>query len=141
MTKDAGLDLLKAVRAALIADAYISSTVSARVFSSWANVATAPFIRMRIGRSERFEIEGETSSGDGSETEFSLHIFAAEEAPNVCRRLAGRVRDVLQDNDITLDDSNTIALQYRDTIPLGSDPDDPSLQMAVVRFVAMTTSK
>ena len=138
MSADAGLDLFAAVRAALIGDAFINGKVVGRVFSSWGNQeAPHPLIRMSLGRAERFEIDG---GNDGSETDISVHVFTTEDAPVVCRQIASKVRDVLQDAPLVLTGSETVAFQYRDTIPL-TDPDSPSLQMSVVRFRAMTTSK
>lgn len=141
MSLDAGLDLFAAVRAALIADGYINGQVAGRVFSSWANQdVSPPLIRMSLGRSERFEIDGTTDSGDGSETPISVHVFTVEEAPIVCRQIASKVRDALQDSDPALTGSNTVAFQFRDILQI-ADPESPSLQMAVVRFNAMTTTK
>jgi hypothetical protein len=137
---DAGLDLFKAVRAALVGDATVNGFVVGRVFSSWANAAAPPLIRMSLGRAERFEIDTADGPADGSETPISIHIFAKEDAPDVSRRVAARVRIVLQDAPMALDTSHTVAFQYRDTIQI-QDGDDPALQMAVVRFTALTTAK
>lgn len=141
MTADAGLDLFKAVKAALVGDATVNGLVAGRVFSSWGNQdAIAPLIRMNLGRTERFEMDTVGGSADGSETTFGVHIFTKEDAPIVCRQLASRVRDVLQDASLVLTGSDTVAFQFRDIVQL-PDPDDPALQMAVVRFQAMTTAK
>lgn len=138
MSKDAALDLLAAVRAALVADTYVQSKVNGRVFSSWGNQeVSTPLIRMSIGLTKQFEMD---SAGDGSETPISVHVFTTEDAPIVCRQIASKVRDVLQDSDPALTGSNSVAFQFRDIIQT-TDPDSPSLQMAIVRFVAMTTAK
>lgn len=137
---DAGLDLFKAVRAALIGDAAINGLVAGRIFSSWANTAATPLIRMSLGKAERFEIDTTDGPADGAETSISVHVFAKEDAPDASRRIASRVRAVLQDAPLALDNSHTVAVQYRDTIQI-QDGDDPSLQMAVVRFTAITTAK
>lgn len=141
MSLDAGLDLFAAVRAALIADGYINGQVAGRVFSSWANQdVSPPLIRMSLGRSERFEIDGPNGTLDGSETDFSVHVFTSEDAPIVCRQIASKVRDVLQDSTPTMTGSEVVAFQYRDTNQF-SDPDDPLLQIGVVRFRVQTTAK
>ena len=138
MSADAGLDLFAAVRAAMVGDTFINSKVVGRVFSSWGNQeAATPLIRMSLGRSEQFEMDG---AGDGSETDISVHVFTTEDAPIVCRQIASKVRDVLQDADLTLTGSHTFDFQFRDIIQL-TDADSPSLQMAVVRFRAQTTTK
>lgn len=138
MSLDAGLDLFAAVRAALVGDTFIQSKVNGRVFSSWGNQKVAmPLIRMSLGRAERFEMDG---AGDGSETDISVHVFTTEDAPVVCRQIASKVRDVLQDAPLTLTGSDLFAFEYRDTIQI-QDPDSPSLQMAVLRFRAQTTTK
>lgn len=138
MTVDAGLDLFKAVRSVLIEDTHISSEVGSRVYSSWGNqVEDTPFIRLWLGTTKRFEADG---AGDGSETDFSVYVFTSEKAPITCRTIAAKVREALQDSDPTLDDSYTVAFQFRDII-MSRDDEDPDLQMAVVRFTALTTSK
>ena len=138
MSTDAGLDLLAAVRTALVADTFVQGLVAGRVFSSWGNqdVAT-PLIRMSLGRAERFEMD---FAGDGSDTSISVHVFTAEDAPVQCRQIASRVRDVLQDAPLALSGSNLFQLQFRDILQI-PDPQSPALQMAVVRFNAFTTTK
>lgn len=141
MSADAGLDLFAAVRAAMIGDAFIQGKVAGRVYSSWGNQEAAhPLIRMSLGKSERFEIDGPTATLDGAETDISVHVFTAETAPVICRQIASKVRDVLQDSIPTMTGSEMVAFEFRDMIQV-TDPDDPSLQIAVVRFRAMTTSK
>lgn len=141
MSADAGLDLFAAVRAAMIADTFINGKVAGRVFSSWGNQeAPHPLIRMSLGKSERFEIDGPNGTLDGSETDISVHVFTAEAAPLIARQIASKVRDVLQDAPLALAGSETVAFQFRDIIQI-TDPDDPKLQIAVVRFRALTTSK
>lgn len=138
MSADAGLDLFAAVRAALIGDAFIQGKVAGRVFSSWGNQDVAhPLIRMSLGRSERFEMDGAL---DGSETDISVHVFTAEDAPLICRQIASKVRDVLQDASLPLAGSYVFDFQFRDIIQI-TDPDDPKLQIAVCRFRATTTAK
>lgn len=141
MSADAGLDLFAAVRAAMIGDAFIQGKVAGRVFSSWGNQDVAhPLIRMSLGRSERFEIDGPSDPLDGSEADISVHVFTAEDAPIICRQIASKARDVLQDAPLALTGSETVAFAFRDIIQV-TDPDDPKLQIAVVRFRAMTSSK
>lgn len=141
MSLDAGLDLFAAVRAAMIGDAFIHGKVAGKVFSSWANQeVTPPLIRMSLGRSERFEMDGPDGPLDGSETDISVHVFTSEAAPIVCRQIAGKVRDALQDAEPDLAGSEVVSFQFRDIIQM-TDPGDPSLQMAVIRFRVTTTSK
>lgn len=140
MSKDAGLDLFKAVRALLIGDATINAAVEGRVFSSWGNVADAPLIRMSLGLALPFEMDTPDGSASGSETPISVHIFCKEAAPIQSRTLAAQVREILQDADPDLDGSHTVSFEYENTVQL-QDPDDPALQMAVVRFNALTTAK
>lgn len=141
MSADAGLDLFAAVRSALVADAFIQGKVNGRVFSSWGNQNEShPLIRMSLGRAEPFEIDTADGPANGSETTISVHVFTAEDAPIVSRQIASKVRDVLQDADLSMTGSHTVAFQFRDIIQQ-IDPDDPKLQMAVVRFRALTTSK
>lgn len=138
MTVDAGLDLFKAVRSVLIADSYIASQVGTRVFSSWGNqTETAPFIRMWLGTTQPFEMDG---GGEGSETDFSVYVFTEEAAPILCRTIAAAVKDLLHNLEPTLDGSDCVSFLHKNTI-MSRDDEDPNLQMAVVRFTALTTTK
>jgi hypothetical protein len=141
MTVDAGLDLFKAVRAVLIADSYITSQVGSptRVYSSWdnQNVAT-PFIRFWLGATAPYEMDG---GGEGSETDFSVYVFTQESGTPVnCRTIAAKVKDLLHNQAPALDDSYCVSFLHKNTI-MSRDDENPNLQMAVVRFTALTTTK
>lgn len=138
MGLDASLDLAKAMRAALLANAYISGQVGSRILSSWGDDTAAPLIRFEFGRVQRFEMDG---AGDGSESRIALHVFTSEATPMVALKIAEQIRTVLQDASLSLDGSHTVAITYDDTIPVGVDSDDPDLQHVVVRFTALTTAK
>lgn len=135
MSADASLELLKAVRAALIADATIAGYVGNRVVTDWGSSLEAPLIRLSIPNVRQYE----TDCGDGSEYSLRVHVFVAESGPIVSSRIAARVRDVLQDAELTIDDANLWWLTYDQTIN-SQDRDDPTLRMAVVAFQAVTTS-
>lgn len=138
MTVDAGLDLFKAVRSVLVADSYVASQVGTRVFSSWGNQAeTAPFIRMWLGTTQPYEMDG---GGEGSETDFSVYVFTSEAAPVLCRTIAAKVKDLLHNQDPALDHSYCVSFMHKNTI-MSRDDEDPNLQMAVVRFTVLTTTK
>jgi hypothetical protein len=138
MTVDAGLDLFKAVRSVLVADSYVASQVGTRVFSSWGNqTETAPFIRMWLGTTQPYEMDG---GGEGSETDLSVYVFTSEAAPVLCRTIAAKVKDLLHNHEPTLDGSDCVSFMHKNTI-MSRDDEDPNLQMAVVRFTALTTTK
>lgn len=137
---DGTLDLFKAVRAALIADPVLAPQLGSRVFTDWSNQTEFPFIRLHSPSSLNFEADGQVDSEEGSEIDLSVHVFAAESGPVVCRRIADRVRRVLRDATLTLDTSDLWSLQHRDTLNRGQDPANPKLQTAIVRFRAVTTT-
>lgn len=140
MTVDAGLDLFKAVRSVLVADSYIASQVGQRVFSSWWNQEeTLPLIRMWLGSTKTFEMD---VGGEGSETDLSVYVFTKEAGQALCRTIAAKVRTVLGNNEagLVLDGSDLVSFIHNDTL-MSRDADDPDLQMAVVRFTALTTTK
>jgi hypothetical protein len=142
VTVDAGLDLFKAVRSVLVADTYIASQVgsgsAARIYSSWGNqTVTAPFIRFWLGTTAPFEMDG---AGEGSETDFSVYVFTSEPAQTLCRTIAAKVKDLLHNQDPALDGSYCVSFLHKNTI-MSRDDEDPNLQMAVVRFTALTTTK
>lgn len=135
MSTDGTLDLFKAVRAAILADSYLTSKLATRVFSSWSNQdAPTPLARMRAS-SRQFEMDG----GVGSEVDLWVHIFTTEDGSTVARTIANKVRDVLEGASLTLDDANLVALDYRETIH-NRDANSPSLQVVIVRFLATTVT-
>ena len=140
MSRDATADLYAAVRGALIADGVINGLVIGRVFSSWDNQEVpTPMIRMSIPSVKQFEMDA-FSDGGGSESNVNVHVFTSESGPIACSQIASRVRDVLENAPLMLLGSDLFSMQYRDTIHT-ADPQMPSLQMAVVRFLATTTTK
>ena len=63
-------------------------------------------------------IDGPAGTLDGSETDISVHVFTSEDAPIVCRQIASKVRDVLQDSTPTMTGTawccrNTCRLNWR----------------------------
>jgi len=136
MSLDPTVDIFKSVRAALIADPTIVSTVSERVASDWAIQMAEPFIRLSAPVTKPFEMDG---AGDGAETKLRVHCFANASGPATVGRLAARVRAVLQNADLSIDGSETTACQYVQTMTT-ADPDEPGLRMAVVEFTITTSS-
>lgn len=136
MSTDGTLDLFKAVRAAILADAYLATKFGARVFSSWGNQdAATPLARLWAG-SRQFEMDG---AGVGSEIDLWIYVFTTEDGATVGRTIANKVRDVLEGASLTLDAAKLIALDYRDTIARRDDA-SPSLQTVIVRFLATTVT-
>lgn len=137
MSTDAGLDLFKAVRAAILADTYLAAQLGARVYSSWDNQdAATPLVRMSIPAARKFEMDG---AGVGSETDLWVHVFTVESGSAVCRAIANKVRDVLDGQALALDGSSLISLDFRDVVPVRDDQ-SPKLQMLIVRFQAETVT-
>lgn len=138
MSLDAGNDLFAAVRAAILADPDIAGLVGSRVYQSWHNQDDpAPLIRMSIPAARQFEMDG---GGKGSETDLWVHIFTVEDSTKSARIIVDRVRTVIDGQPLALLGSDLVSIDYRDTITRRDDH-DPRLQMAIVRFLATTTSK
>jgi hypothetical protein len=134
MSRDATVELFKAVRLALLADATISAAVATRIATDWGVVLTSPYIRLSVPTVRRFEDD----CGDGSEYTLRVHVFANDRI--VTGNLAAQVREVLQDReDMALSGADVWWFDYDQTINQ-QDPDDPTLTMAVVVFKAVTTS-
>lgn len=133
MTRDATLELFKAVRTALIGDTAIATAVSTRVAIDWGVQLTAPFIRLSCPSVRPWE----SDCGEGSEYTLRVHVFANDRATT--GNIAARVREVLQDAQLTVTGSDLWWCDYDQTIN-AQDPDDPTLTMAVVAFKAVTTS-
>lgn len=132
--KDATAALFKAVRAAILADSTLAGLLGTRVYSTWGNQeANHPLVRMAIPTVRQYEHDG----GEGAEHDLSLHVFTAEPAPIVGKQISNRIRDVLT-GTLTLEDAHLVSLDYRDTIAR-TDDTYPSLQMVVLRFLAITT--
>lgn len=137
---DGALDLFKAIRSALMADAELSGQVGQRIFTDWSNDADTPFIRLHSPSSLNFEADDGETGAEGSEVSINVHVFAAENGPVVCRRIADRVRRVLRNEaSLVLDSTDLWSLIFIDTINRGQDPENPKLQTAIVRFRAVTT--
>jgi len=133
MTRDATLELFKAVRTALIGDTAIATAVSTRIATDWGVQLAAPFIRLSVPSVRPWEDD----CGEGSEYTLRVHVFASDRATT--GNIAARVREVLQDASLTVTGSDLWWCDYDQTIN-AQDPDDPTLTMAVVAFKAVTTA-
>lgn len=135
MSADASADLLKAVRAALIADATVSGYVGSRVSSDWAADLETPFLRLSVPIVK----EWEDDCGEGGEHDVRVSVFSRG-GPVERSQIAAAIRDALRNNDtISLDNSVMRQIRWVQTINL-QEPDDPTMFSAVVRFEAITTS-
>lgn len=138
--RDAALDLLEAVRGALVSDPDVSVLVGTRVASSWGTTMAAPYIRIRVAASEPFRADSAVTSEIGAISTITVHAFTKEQAPVQLSALANAIREALEDrDDLVLDEADLWTLEYRDTKYL-RDMDDPGLQMAVLTFAAVTTA-
>lgn len=135
MSADATLELLKAVRAALAADATVAGHVGARIATDWGSKLTAPYIRLSVPDVRPWEDD----CGDGSEYTLRAHVFAKDGGPVTASKIAALVRTVLQDADLDVEGAALRWITYDQTINQ-QDPDDPTLRMAVVAFKAVTTT-
>lgn len=135
MSADATLELLRAVRTALVSDAEIAAAVGERVATDWAAMLSAPFMRLSAPDVRDYE----TDCGDGSEYTLRVHVFAREAGPVQARQLAARVRAVLANADLEVTGAALWWLTY-DQTRNQQDADDPALQMAIVTFKAVTTA-
>jgi len=135
MSRDATLELLKAVRTALIGDATVAGHVGNRVATDWGSKLADPFIRLSVPNVRQFEDD----LGDGSDYTFRVHVFVKETGPVITAELAARAREVLQDAELAVTGADLWWLTYDQTVNQ-QDPDDPTLRMAVVTFKAVTTS-
>lgn len=138
--KDASRAIVKAVRAALIADASIGPAVGTRIAANWGATLVPPYIRIRVPQSERYEIDDRSGSRDGAETRVSLHAFVKDGDAVSVHEIAAWMRDAFQDRDgLVVDGAETVMTTYRDTV-FRADPDDPALQMAIVTIVVTTVT-
>jgi hypothetical protein len=135
--KDATLDLYKAVRAVLAADAAVAADVpAARILSDWSRTPNTPFIRLHIPQ----VLPWEADCGEGGEHTVHVHVYTAEESPIVVSRIAANVRQALDGARPTLDDAELWWIEYAGTIAR-KDPESPNVQTARVEFTAVATDK
>ena len=127
---DVASDFLKAVRAALIADATANGLLAGRVYSDWSSGDTFPLARMSIP----VLADWEDDCGHGTEADVRVHCFAQSVTGR--HALANAVRNALDEAALALDSNALLWLDYVQTIN-ASDPDDPTVHMAVVRFTAV----
>lgn len=133
---DPASDLIKAMRAALVADATVSGIVAGRVYSDW-NSGTA-FPRIHIATPTLSDWED--SCGPGVEAGITIHCFAKGDGAGTARNALGyAVKEALDEAALPLDGNELLWIDYVDTIPL-SDPDDPTIHQAVVRFTAVAAA-
>lgn len=133
MSRDASFALLEAIRSALAADATIAAAVGAKITADWGVTLAAPFMRLSIPATTRFEDD----CGDGSDYGLRVHVFTTDLEQHFA--LAAQVREALQDKDLPVIGAGLWWLDYDQTIR-SQDPDDPTLRMAIVAFKAVTTS-
>lgn len=135
MSADASADILKSIKAALIADGAVSGFVGSRVASDWSLNLAPPFIRLSIP----IVTEWEDDCGEGGEHDVRVSIFTRG-GPVERSQIASAVRNLLRNNDaLALDNSVMRQMRWVQTINL-QEPDDPTMFSAVVRFEAITTS-
>lgn len=130
--------LLEGVVAALNADAAVHAIVpQPRILSDWGvGGGTYPLIRISMP----IIADWEDSCGAGSEIDLRVHCFTKGQDAVVTRdRLAAAVRTALDEAALTLAGNDLRLIDYSQTIRT-SDPDDPTIQQAVVRFTAVVTA-
>lgn len=130
MSLDPTAELYRALRATLVADATVNGYVSGRVYSDWSAGDTYPLIRLSIPQIEDYDDD----CGAGGIADIRVHVFS-KSGPVARSQIAGDVRAALQDVKLISTEFDFEPLTYIDTLNT-SDPDDPTMHMAVVRFTA-----
>lgn len=126
--------LVKAVRAALIADATANGYLAGRVYLDWSSGDAYPLARISIPVEEEFEDD----CAAGAEFDLRVNIYT-KGGPVERSSIAEAVRSVLRYATLTLDSAELRSLQWVQTINT-SEPDDPTTHGAVVRFRAIATA-
>ncbi len=133
MSVDPTADLYKAIGDALAADAEFAVIVGDRVFAGWAAKASLPLVRMSVPRISRYDDD----RGDGAEADISIHVYT-NNGPVERSTIAERVREVLHDNRLPLDNAGVRYMDHDQTVNIDNpDPNDPNVTSAVVRFTAV----
>ena len=132
---DHGLDLFKAIRVTLIANGPVAADVGNRIITDWSQTPNTPFIRLHVPEERDFEAD---CADGGTEHRLHVHIYTAEDAAIVCKRIARNVRKALDGTNLSLDSSECWWIDYEATIHR-VDPDSPLLQTARVEFTAVTS--
>ena len=94
----------------------------------------APFPFMVFAQS--IESDWGTSSDDGREHTIVLHVWSAKKGQKEARAISERVRAILHDTALTLDENHLVNLQCR-TIEVLRMPEDRATQ-AIIRLRAVT---
>lgn len=126
--------LMKAVRAALIADATANGYLAGRVYSDWSTGSTYPLARISIP----VEAEFEDDCAAGAEFDLRVNVYT-KGGPVERSAIADAVKSVLRYAALTLDDAELRSLQWLQTLNV-SEPDDPTMHGAVIRFRAIATA-
>lgn len=126
--------LVKAIRAALIADATVNGYLAGRVYLDWSSGDVYPLARISI------PVEGEFEDDCAAGAEFDLRVNIYTKGGPVERSsIAEAVRSVLRYATLTLDSAELRSLQWVQTINT-SEPDDPTMHGAAIRFRAIATA-
>lgn len=123
--------LRKAVITWLKADAGVSAIVSNRVHDEVQQNPTWPFIRYGFVIARPYE----TSCGDGSEHDVTLHAFARGPGTANITALAAAVVASLDDASLTVSGAENYGIDWIDTVTM-NDGAEVSDYHAVIRFRA-----
>lgn len=123
------LALQKAILDALVAGV---PAVGGRVYDMPPFDATYPYVT--IGEAQT--LDDRADCYDGSESFLTIHVWSRAVGFPEAKRIAGMVRDVLDDADLVLDGNSLELLRFRDMNTL-RDPDGVSSHV-VMTFRALT---
>ena len=109
MTASSIIDLRKAVRAALIADASLSSMLGgARVYDEAPRGTEPPYVTFGDARSRDWS----TASDRGAEHILVIDVWSVQRGQREALAISARVQDLLDDASLTLDSHNLVSLRF-----------------------------
>jgi len=122
---DRTVEVMTAVRTAMLADASIAALVATRIYDTAPEKVASPY--MTIG--DAGYVDSSTSSSEAQDIEIDVHVWAipadSANAKNTAdvRALMGHVRRVFHDQTLTVSGRNVIVCRVPRAIPVVADAD------------------
>lgn len=137
MSNGFGLELQKAVRAALVADSGVTALVSTRIYDEPPHNVTFPYVRFGSIEPQTQDTDGST----GAEVSFDLMGFSRATGRVEATRIAEAIRAALhrQESSVTLSGYNLIELRC-ETYFVNNENDERGHTASVIMSALLETA-
>lgn len=126
------LSLQKAIVAVLSADADMILMIGDRLYEEVPEEPGFPYVT--IGDTQ--DLDDSVQDQDASEMFVDVHVWSTATGYEECKRIAARVRRLIHDSDLSLDEDRCVLINHRITRTFTDV--DPTTKHSVVTFRALT---